>query len=169
MTSTVQFLRSPVTRGVIPSLGAAAKPQILWIGCSSSGIAETETLGVLPEEIIEHRNMGNLLSNDDLSTQSSVEYALRVLKVKHIVICGHYGCQFTKINSHDHLESSWLRNVNQLYEAHRSELSRIEGSKSRNKRFAELHAWTQANELLRRDNILEAVGERGVKIHAMMF
>jgi hypothetical protein len=80
MTSTVQFLRSPVTRGVIPSLGLA-KPQILWIGCSSSGIAETETLGVLPEEILEHRNIANLLSNDDLSTQSSVEYALRVLKV----------------------------------------------------------------------------------------
>jgi carbonic anhydrase len=126
MASTVQFLRSPVTRGVIPSLGTA-KPQILWIGCSSSGIAETETLGVLPEEIIEHRNIGNLLSNDDLSTQSSVEYALRILKVcsmeqammrslltdrlkvKHIVICGHYGCKFTKIDSHDHPESSWLR------------------------------------------------------------
>jgi len=80
MSSTVQFLRSPVSRGLIPSLGSA-KPQILWIGCSSSGIAETETLGVSPEEIVEHRNIGNLLSNEDLSTQSSVEYALRVLKV----------------------------------------------------------------------------------------
>jgi carbonic anhydrase len=80
MPAAVQLLRSPVTRGLIPSLGLA-KPQILWIGCSSSGTAETETLGVLPEEIIEHRNIGNLLSNDDPSAQSSVEYALRILKV----------------------------------------------------------------------------------------
>jgi carbonic anhydrase len=65
--------------------------------------------------------------------------------------------------------NSLSRNINQLYETHRTELNRIEGSKSRNRRFAELHAWTQANELMRRDNILQAVRERGVKIHTMMF
>jgi carbonic anhydrase len=79
-----QFLRSPVARGLIPSLGSA-KPQILWIGCSSSGLTEMETLGVQPEEIVVHRNIGNLVTNHDLSTESSVEYALRILKVGFIV------------------------------------------------------------------------------------
>jgi carbonic anhydrase len=91
------------------------------------------------------------------------------MKVKHIIVCGHYGCKFTKIDSHDRLESAWLRNVNQLYETHRTELNRIDGSRSRNRRFAELHAWTQANELMGRENIRRAVRESGVKVHAMMF
>lgn len=77
----MQFLRTPVRRGLIPSTGTA-KPQVLWIGCSSSSLTEMQTLGVEAEEILVHRNIGNMLSNNDLSTLSSVEYALRVLKVR---------------------------------------------------------------------------------------
>jgi len=163
-----QFLRSPVARGLIPSLGSA-KPQILWIGCSSSGLSEMETLGVQPEEIVVHRNIGNLVSNHDLSTESSVEYALRILKVKHIIVCGHYCCNFTKLDTDNHLEDSWLRKVGQLYETHKKELNQIDGVKKRNRRFAELNAWTQAKELMRKESILDAIRERGLQVHAMMF
>jgi carbonic anhydrase len=84
-SSSLQFLRSPVRRGSIPALGQT-KPQILWIGCSSSGVQEPQVLGIPPEEIIVHRNIGNLLSNNDLSTQSSVEYAVKILKVCYDMI-----------------------------------------------------------------------------------
>jgi carbonic anhydrase len=79
--NTVQFLRSPVGRGLIPSSGTA-KPHVLWIGCSSSSLTEMQTLGIESEEILVHRNIGNMLSNNDLSTLSSVEYALQILKVR---------------------------------------------------------------------------------------
>jgi carbonic anhydrase len=76
----VQFLRTRVTSKLIPSL-KQSKAQVLWIGCSDNGFAETKPLDLLPEEIIVHRNPGGLLSNDDLGTSSSLEYALRVLEV----------------------------------------------------------------------------------------
>lgn len=77
---TIQYRRSKVPPNLIPSL-QAPEAQILWIGCSDSGFAETRTLDVLPEEIIVHRNLGCVLSNDDLSTASTLEYALRILNV----------------------------------------------------------------------------------------
>jgi carbonic anhydrase len=79
--NTIQFLRTPVRRGLIPSSGLA-KPQVLWIGCSSSALTEMQTLGIESDEVLVHRNIGNLLSNNDLSTLSSVEYALQILKVR---------------------------------------------------------------------------------------
>lgn len=125
---------------------------------------------VLPEEIIVHRDIGNLVSNDDLSTLSSIEYALKISKVKHIVICGHYGCQFTKLDSNDHhVESRWLQNVSQLLESHKDELHRINGLEKRNRHFGELHAWTQAQELMRKKNVSEAMEKRNLKVHAFMF
>ena len=78
--NSIQYVRSRVSPNLIPSL-QAPKGQILWIGCSDSGFAETKTLDVLPEEIIVHRNPGCLVSNDDLSTASTLEYALRILEV----------------------------------------------------------------------------------------
>lgn len=80
MAVGLNFIRSPVRQGLIPSLNRA-KPQVLWIGCCSSGVKEPLSLGLPPEEIMVHRNIGNLLSNHDLSTQSSLEYALKVLQV----------------------------------------------------------------------------------------
>lgn len=76
----IQFIRSKVHRGLFPAQ-ASAKPNVLWIGCSSSGLQETQELGLSPGEILEHRNIGNMISNEDLSSASSVEYALKVEKV----------------------------------------------------------------------------------------
>jgi carbonic anhydrase len=78
---SVQFVRSRVPPNLIPSL-KVPKARILWIGCSDSGDAETQTLDLLPEEMVVHRNLGGILSNDDLGTQSSLEYALRLLEVR---------------------------------------------------------------------------------------
>lgn len=75
-----QYLTLPVPRDFIPSSGTA-KPQILWVGCSDSFIIETEALDVLPEEIFVHRNLGNILHNKDLSSESALDWCLSLLKV----------------------------------------------------------------------------------------
>ena len=74
------------------SSSSTADPQILWIGCSDSLVLETECLAGLREEMFVYRNLGGLVVNDDLSTQSAIEWAVALLKVKHVVVCGHYGC-----------------------------------------------------------------------------
>jgi carbonic anhydrase len=206
--NTIQFLRNPVRRGLIPSLGAA-RPQILWIGCSSSGFAETRTLEVLPEEIIVHRNIGNILTNHDLSTESSIEYALRVLKVSFIVqgVSRMFECilkvpfpagktyrclralrlqirqaryatqpsrQMVKVSvcsggfclQH---QLMLARNIGELYESHKSELDSIDGTNNRCRWFAELNAWTQASDLMRKENVLDAMQDSGLKVHAFMY
>jgi len=116
-----------------------------------------------------HRNIGSLVSNNDLSTMSSIEYALRISKVKHIVVCGHYGCNFVNVNSNSRNVDSWLTSVGELYESHKSELNRIERLSDRNRRFAELHAWSQAKDLLKKKNVLNAVRDRGLEVHAFMY
>jgi carbonic anhydrase len=100
----------PVPRSFITSNGIL-KPQIMWVGCSDSLVLETLTIDVLPEEIFVHRNLGNILSNGDLSSESAVAWSVDLLKVRcssgigtllltvkvdHIIVCGHYGCGLTK-------------------------------------------------------------------------
>lgn len=95
------FLKSRVVPNLIPSL-KLPKAQILWIGCSDSGFVETKTLDLLPEEIIVHRNPGNVFSNDDLSTSSTLEYSLRILKV----------CLLLSFTLEKHtVKDIWLSNV----------------------------------------------------------
>ncbi|KAF2429291.1 carbonic anhydrase [Tothia fuscella] len=107
---SAQFQRSRVHPGLIPSLGGT-KPQVLWIGCSCSSPSDMRALELDPKDFIAHRNIGNIVSNTDLSTQSSLEYALQILKVKHIVVCGHYNCMFVSSEPNDDVPEKWLRFV----------------------------------------------------------
>ncbi|PVH92979.1 carbonic anhydrase, partial [Periconia macrospinosa] len=143
--------------------------QILWIGCSDSGFAETKTLDLLPEEIIVHTNPGSVLSNDDLGTSSTLEYALRILEVKHIIVCGHYGCKLVNVTTSTNPIKEWLKDVDELYEYHRDELERIENMIERNRRLVELHVWSQARSLLQKQNIRKVEQDRGLKVHAFVY
>jgi len=165
----LHFLHKPVRHGLIPSLGIP-RPHILWFGCSSSSVQEAPELGLMPGEIIEHRNLGNMLSNHDSSTTSSVEYALRVEKVNHIVVCGHYGCSFASIEPRrvDSIDP-WLKNVRNLYKSQKVQLEKVEDLAERRRLFAELHTWYQVEDLLSREIVQDAVNDRGVKVYAFMY
>jgi len=168
-THLIDFLRTPVIRGRIPSVkGRVSKPQVLWIGCSSSNLQDMQVLGLQPEEILVHRNVGNLVSNNDLSIASEVEYALKVHEVQHIVVCGHYNCQFSRPSPPSPMLAAWLKDVNDLYEANKTELAEIKDS-DRNRRFSELHVWNQTRLLAQKDDVKTAMSEKGVKVHAYMF
>ncbi|KAF1817216.1 carbonic anhydrase [Eremomyces bilateralis CBS 781.70] len=169
MAVVPKLLRLPVRRGLIPSLGVA-KPNVLWFGCSSSGFQEARELELMPGEIIEHRNLGNLLSNQDLSTSSTVEYALTAEQVNHIVICGHYGCSFlTPDSKKSDGVDSWLKDVRKLYESWSDELEKIEDVSERQRLFAELYTWSQSRDVLNRKIVMDAMDNQGIKVHAFIY
>lgn len=101
---------TPLHADFIPSLQRPTQ-QILWIGCSDSCFQETTILDLLPDEMMVHRNMGNMIIDGDLSCETTVKYAVSNLSVRHIVVCGHYGCGIVKAASRDGLKGPWSRYV----------------------------------------------------------
>lgn len=103
-------------------------PEFLWIGCSDSRVPANEITGTQPGEIFVHRNIANLVINTDVNMLSVLEYAVEVLKVKHVIVCGHYGCGGVKaaLTNHDYKQvlNMWLRNIKDIYRLHREEMEK---------------------------------------------
>ena len=107
------------------------RPQYLWIGCSDSRVPANQITGLLPGQVFVHRNVANVVLPTDLNCLSVVEFAVNVLKVRHIVVCGHYGCSGVEAAMQEKelgLANSWywLRSIRDLYGAHRDELSELD-------------------------------------------
>jgi carbonic anhydrase len=118
------------------------KPDFLWIGCSDSRVPANEITGTLPGEIFVHRNIANLVVNTDFNMLSVLKYAVEVLKVKHIIVSGHYGCGGIKASlssSHFGMLNKWLRHVKDVYRFHAAELDAIEIEEQRVDRLVELN------------------------------
>lgn len=118
-------------------------PEFLWIGCSDSRVPANEITGTQPGEIFVHRNIANLVINTDVNLFSVLDYAVTHLKVKHIIVCGHYGCggikaAMTKTDFKPVL-NMWLRNIKDVIRIHRSELDKIKEEDSRCDRLVELN------------------------------
>ncbi len=127
-------------------LAADQAPDYLYIGCSDSRVTAEELMGVAPGEVFVHRNIANLVVNNDLSALSVLEYAVRHLHVKHIVVCGHYGCGGVKaaMQSKDlGILNPWLRNIRDVYRLHHVELDAIADPATRYDRLVELNVQEQ--------------------------
>ena len=127
-------------------LSLGQNPELLYIGCSDSRVTAEEMTGVKPGQMFVHRNIANLVSNNDLSALSVIEYAVDYLQVKHIVVCGHYYCGGVKaaMQSKDlGLLNPWLRNIRDVFRLHQSELEAITDEETRYKRLVEINVEEQ--------------------------
>ncbi len=128
------------------SMADDQKPEFLWIGCSDSRVPAEDVTGTGPGELFVHRNIANQVLHTDFNMLSVLQYAVEVLKVKHIIVCGHYGCGGVK-NALSHknlgLINKWLRNIKDVYRIHRHELDGIADGDRRLRRLVELNVQEQ--------------------------
>jgi carbonic anhydrase len=126
------------------------KPEFLWIGCSDSRVPANEITNTSPGDIFVHRNVANLVIHTDLNLLSVVEYAVTVLQVKHIIVCGHYGCGGIKAaltNQNLGMINKWLRNIKDSYFMHKDELDAIDDIEKRTDRLVEISVEEQVMNL----------------------
>jgi carbonate dehydratase len=127
-------------------LAKEQNPEYLYIGCSDSRVTTEELMGLKPGEVFVHRNIANLVNTLDLNAISAIQYAVEHLKVKHIIVCGHYDCGGIKAAMSPEnlgLLNPWLRNIRDIYRLHRIELDAIADEKERNNRLVELNVQEQ--------------------------
>lgn len=132
--------------GFFEQLARQQKPEYLWIGCSDSRVPANEIVGLLPGELFVHRNIANVVVHTDLNCQSVLQYAVDVLQVKHIIVCGHYGCGGVAAAMGDTqfgLIDNWLRNIKDVYNQNSDELNAIESDVQRVNRLCELNVLAQ--------------------------
>ncbi|MER3470963.1 MAG: carbonic anhydrase [Chitinophagaceae bacterium] len=126
-------------------------PEFLWIGCSDSRVPANEITGTQPGEIFVHRNVANLVVNTDVNLLAVLDYAVTQLKVKHVIVCGHYGCGGIRAAATQQdfkpVLNMWLRNIKDVYRLHRDELNAIKEDEQREDRLVELNVIEQVNNL----------------------
>lgn len=135
-------------------------PEFLWIGCSDSRVPANEITGTQPGEIFVHRNVANLVINTDVNLLSVLDYAVNHLKVKHIIVCGHYGCGGVKASTtktdFNHVLNMWLRNIKDVARIHRQELEAIKDQNAMVDRLVELNVQEQVQNLAKTSIIQRA-------------
>lgn len=154
------------------NLSKGQNPEFLYIGCSDSRVTAEDLMGVKPGEVFIHRNIANMVISIDLNVMSVLNYAVRYLKVKHIIVCGHYGCGGVKaaMQSADMgILNPWLRNIRDVYRLHREELNAISDESARYNRLIELNVQEQCVNLIKTAAVQEAYKERGLTVHGWIF
>lgn len=124
------------------TLAHQQNPEFLWIGCSDSRVPANEIIGLRPGELFVHRNVANLVIHTDMNCLSVLQYAVDILKTKHIIVCGHYGCGGVRaaLESRPHgLIDNWLRHIRDLHQRRSAELSRLSTEEGRINRLCELN------------------------------
>lgn len=154
-------------------LAAQQAPEYLWIGCSDSRVPANELLGVLPGEVFVHRNVANLVVHTDLNCLSVLQFAVEVLKVKHVIVCGHYGCSgvhaaMTKRSVG--LADNWLRHVQDVHRKHGRYLGEVLPDRDRLDRLVELNVLEQVSNICE-TTIVRDAWERGqpLTVHSWVY
>ena len=148
-------------------------PEYLWIGCSDSRVPANEIVGLLPGELFVHRNVANLVLHSDIKCLSVLQYAIDILKIKHIIVCGHYGCGGVEAalgHQSFGLINKWLRNIKEVYKTYESEIDSIPDHKARVNRLVELNVLEQCQDLLKTSIIQKAWKDRqSPEIHGWVY
>ena len=135
-----------VDKDFFKTLSASQTPDYLYIGCSDSRVSAEEMMGLKPGEVFVTRNVANVVNTLDMSATAVIQYAVEHLKVKHIIVCGHYGCGGVKAAMTPQdlgLMNPWLRNIRDVYRLHQAELDAIEDDQKRYDRLVELNVQEQ--------------------------
>ncbi len=147
-------------------------PQFLWIGCADSRVGAEEITQAEPGEIFVHRNIANVVVHTDLNVMSVVQYAVEVLHVQHIIVCGHYGCGgvLSAMKQDDFgLVNKWLRNIKEVYFKHATTLDSIKDDQQRADRLVELNVIEQVYNLAETSIVQKAWQRRELRIHGWVF
>ncbi len=132
------------------NLAKGQNPPVLWIGCADSRVPANEIIGAQPGEVFVQRNIANMVVHTDMNMLSVLDYAVNALKVKHVIVCGHYGCGGVKAamqNKSIGLIDNWLRHIKDVYRLHKDELDGINDEKERFNRFVEVNVKEQVFDL----------------------
>lgn len=155
------------------NLSLHQQPEIFWVGCSDSRVPANQIIGLYPGDIFVHRNIANLVVHTDLNCLSALQYAVDVLKVKHVIVCGHYGCggviaalQGIRIG----LADNWVRNINDVLEKHKAKISFVKDPEERKRVACELNVKEQVLNLCHSTIILDAWARgQELRVHSWIY
>jgi carbonic anhydrase len=155
------------------NLAKTQRPEILWIGCSDSRVPANQVIGLAPGELFVHRNIANVVAHSDLNCLSVIEYAVAMLQVRHVIVCGHYGCGGVQAASERHplgLIDNWLRHIRDVRRVHDAELHAIDDPAARLDRLCELNVVSQANNVCN-TSVVQQAWERGqsLSVHGWIY
>ena len=155
------------------NLAEGQQPPLLWIGCSDSRVPANEIIGAEPGEVFVHRNIANMVIHSDMNMLSVLDYAVNALKVKHVIVCGHYGCGGVKAamgNSSIGIIDNWIRHIKDVYRLNQSELDSISNENERFNRFVELNVKEQVFDLAK-TSIVQSAWKKGqeLTIHGWVY
>ena len=145
------------------NLAVGQSPPLLWIGCSDSRVPANEIVGAKPGEVFVHRNIANMVIHTDMNMLSVLDYAVNVLKVKHVIVCGHYGCggvQAALGNQSIGIIDNWIRHIKDVYRLHQKQLDAIENERDRFNTFVEMNVKEQVFDLAK-TSIVQSAWKNG--------
>ena len=155
------------------SLSAQQSPKYLWIGCADSRVPANEIVGLMPGELFVHRNVANVVVHTDLNCLSVLQYAVDVLSVEHVIVCGHYGCGGVRaayMKSSLGLIDNWLRHVEDVRDRHQSRLAGIESDDGRIDRLCELNVVDQVRHVCQTTIVRDAwLRQQRLTVHGWIY
>ena len=159
--------------GFFDELSQQQRPRYLWIGCSDSRVPANEIVDLAPGELFVHRNVANVVVHTDLNCLSVLQYAVDVLRVEHVIVCGHYGCGGVTAAAQGAplgLIDNWLRHIQDVADRHRGALAAIADPTARNDRLCELNVIEQAANVVRTTIVQEAWARgQSLTVHAWIY
>jgi carbonic anhydrase len=155
------------------NLAREQNPDYLYIGCSDSRVPANEIMGLEPGDVFVHRNVANLVNNTDLNVMAVINFAVKHLDVKHIIVCGHYNCGGVKaamVPKDMGILNPWLRTIRDVYRMHSAELDAIKDERQRYNRLVELNVLEQATNVIKTANVQKCYQQKGYPIvHGWVF